>query len=74
MAKIERQVEQTKSVRDPSQTGFLLKENHIYSNHITLQRVYQNMVRIESIETSLNKLEKTLNEHLKKQFTHPAEF
>ena len=29
-----------------------------------LQRDYQSMVRIECIETFLNELEKTLNEHL----------
>ena len=62
IAKMKQQVEQIKSVRDPSRAEFFLRENHILKPHDSAT-IRQNMLRIESIETSLNKLEKSLKEH-----------
>ena len=62
-AAIKQQMEQIKSVKDPSQAGFLLRENHVLKPHDSAT-IRQNLLRIENIETSLKKLEKDLKEHL----------
>ena len=63
----------------PARAGFLLREDHILKPHDSTT-IRQNMLAmgIKSIKTSIDELEKSLEEHLKKkkkkQFTHPAEF
>ena len=49
--------------KDPSKSGFLLRENHFLKPHDSTT-ITQNMLHIKKVETSIETLQKNLKEHL----------
>jgi hypothetical protein len=73
VAQIKKQVDQLKSEKDPSRAGIFLREDHVLKPHDS-KTIRQNMLAIESIETSIDKMEKASRNTWKKLFIHQAKF
>lgn len=65
VAQIKKQVDQLKSEKDPSRTVIFLREDHVVKPHDS-KTIRQNMLAIENIQTSIDKMEKSLKEHMEK--------
>ena len=65
ISKIGKQVEHIQSKKDPSQAGYILRENHVLKPHDS-EAIRQNIIHIDDLQHSIYKIEKELNEHLKK--------
>jgi hypothetical protein len=53
------------SEKDPSRAGIFLREDHVLKPHDS-KTIRQNMLAIENIQTSIDKMEKSLKEHMEK--------
>jgi hypothetical protein len=58
--------------KDPSRAIIFLREDHVLKPHDS-KTIRQNMLAIENIQMSIDKMEKSLKEHMEKTI-HPAEF
>lgn len=65
ISKNRKQAEHIQSEKDPSQAGYILRENHVLKPHDS-ETIRQNIIHIDDLQNSINKIEKELKEHLKK--------
>ena len=64
ISKIRKEAEHIQSEKDPSQAGYIFRENHVLKPHDS-ETIRQNIIHIDDLQNSINKIEKELKEHLK---------